>query len=227
MSDTLGNILQVVRPIRMSFVASLSVPLDNPVGSLATALMPLSEPLRAIPPGGVDFPFGFFSEEFGEAHRFIPFTIREEEAVTYSPISSQPRKRLTPVFSRACVAEGTERVPLSIKEGLNRRASHQTLWGGPSQEDLMTPGISIAVKYSEEHLRQVRNPIGLFVRRTDIAHRASSSLKKTPVIYSRSKRQKINSWNSLIPTIESKPTMVRPASQTEVWIDEQSRRFYV
>jgi hypothetical protein len=43
MLSTLGNILEVVRPIRMNFVASLPVPRYLSVRFLAPALAPLSE----------------------------------------------------------------------------------------------------------------------------------------------------------------------------------------
>ena len=76
---SLCHILKVVRPIRMSLVASLLVPLAETIRSLATALAPLSEAsgvssasVRGQEVVGLDYP-----EIPGESHWFIPFTIRE------------------------------------------------------------------------------------------------------------------------------------------------------
>jgi hypothetical protein len=93
MVNTLANILQVVRPIRMYFVASYSVPLSRSVRFLAPALAPLSEASGvSTVPLSAGVIFCDYPESSRELHRFIPFTIRvghERKGVTFGVIRSK------------------------------------------------------------------------------------------------------------------------------------------
>jgi len=161
-SARLVYILEIVRPIWMNLVATLPVPLFRSFGPLprsssegsldafTPSLAPLGESILVL---------GFFSEKSRESHRFIPFTIRERKPDRRPWIARQPRKRLAPVFSQACIPLGPQFGHSSFYRGFEPKAPLGSL-GGLRHLNLMTPrgttrpGILVSSKPTDEGCRR-------------------------------------------------------------------------